>query len=95
MNARWRESLYGNPYIRLGDKTITVFRRRGRDQWGICCRVGGGDGETVYHPRQFPCKDAAIEKACQLFQIEVRPEAEVDDILSLKELRDRVLGRHS
>jgi hypothetical protein len=95
MYAIWRESALWNPYVRLGDRTITVFRRRGTDQWGLCCHAGGSDGKIVYHPRRFPCKADAIEKACQLFGIATRPEPEpeVDDLLSLKQLRDRVLGR--
>jgi hypothetical protein len=94
MDATWMESQYGNPYIRLpGDRTVTVFRKRGTDQWQICCQVGGKDGVTVYHRGRFPFKHAAIERACKPFGIASRPGPDVDDVLSLKELRARVLGR--
>jgi hypothetical protein len=90
MDGEWKESMYGNPYIRIGDRTITVFKKRG--DWYICCHVGGKDGHTVYHRHGFACKNAALDKACELFKLD-HPEAEIEDLLSLKELRARVLAR--
>jgi hypothetical protein len=91
MEGAWKHSMYGNPYIRIGDRTITVFKKRGTEQWYICCHVGGTDGHTVYHRRSFACKNDALDAACKLFKLS-RP-VEVEDPYSLEALRDRVLAR--
>jgi hypothetical protein len=88
----WKQSLYGNPYVRLpGDRTVTVFKQRGTEQWCICCHQGGSDGHTVYHRHKFATKAAALDKACELFKLD-RP-IEIEDPYSLEALRQRVLAR--
>jgi hypothetical protein len=57
----------------------------------IACHVGGKDGHTAYHPKKFACKNAAVNKACELFHLD-HPYADLE-IRSLKELRSRVLAR--
>jgi hypothetical protein len=83
--------LYGNPYIRIGDRTITVFKKRGTEKWYICCHVGGTEGETHYHRHGFSCKNAALDTACRLFKLS-RP-VDIEDTYSLEALRQRVLAR--